>query len=723
MYAEHAVIKEESSPDGWGIKAEGAPNLQSFSIHTFAMGSSITRSFEAWMTSKNVNLSDHIVESLMEHQCDAIQFAWDSVAADNDTDVTGVVLAHHQGLGKTLTTLSIMSMFWESYPQGKHRMLVVAPKTCIVSWIDEFERWELSSKGRMIHCTKLGSVGDDTISWVNTKNSILLMSCDIFSSTFQNIDVQSNDPRTCVLKVAARVIQKNAFLAVLDEAHVAKSDRAKIHVGWMHLQTKRRVLLTGTPIQNNMHELWSVTNLVDPDKGTVLGARTESDFIELYAKPIAIGMMSTATSEEKAIMRRRMYVVEKLTEHVIHRRSDAVLAAELKDIKKYEFSVYLDLPPLLSEAYRAYLDAVNSSSQRKHFFADRQNLMAIVDRPDDFLKTVCAVHESEITSSDSVFCDALSIRSMNQDARSSLIDILSASSGIDTPKTVACASLVSAILGRGEKVVVMSESLMTLSSVRSYIMKNVKGVFDKVLTGNVSNDERYAIVNDMNSGESNVLFMSKAGTHGVTVTGANNIILLDQSFNPVYERQAIGRVYRKGQTKNVCVYKLCYFGTMEYWIMIRALKKIDMFKRIIDRQHIQLMPDLLAQLATSLPLSNENKRSPSILYTLVESPKKNRTDATSIRQDICEMHGFVDSALEVLLDDAENSSVLYVDDTDSYYVPDQSMNFTHTEKVEAMDLMMERIGPDTRAKTRILRKLADLRDAAIPLGKKARVMW
>lgn len=235
---------------------------------------------------------------LKTHQMDALMTALDALLGG----CYGTLVAHGMGLGKSFTTLSILKVWTARFKDS--RAIVICPKSMVNQWANELIRWE--------HVIDIDSYtvngGDDTISrtlrpWFR-HGGVVFVGHDQFKRSAEQFGITSKT------------------IVVVDEAHLLKQKQTNLYQTIQAMESTRRIFLTGSPVQNNLGEFYSLIELLAP---AILGA-TEGDFARLYANAIEHGMLKNATPAEvlecdkhiKALRWRVNYVVCEQSANILH---------------------------------------------------------------------------------------------------------------------------------------------------------------------------------------------------------------------------------------------------------------------------------------------------------------------------------------------------------------------------------------------------------------------
>ena len=401
----------------------------------------------------------------------------------------GVCLADDMGLGKTVQTIAFMLRMAKEGPA-----LVAAPASVVLNWRRELERFAPT-----LNVVVLNSAPDRHAA-VNaaSKGDVVLTTYGLFVTE-------------------SEVLQAKKWNTVcLDEAHVIKNRETKTSSAVMKLQAKNRIILTGTPVQNHLGELWNLYQFINPG---LLGSYDQ--FQHKYILPI-----------ELQDNKERSKQLKRIVQPFILRRTKQEVIEELPD------KTEITLPVELTENELAVYEVIRRRA--KQLLEDEQGGAVSVNTL------------AEITRLRQAACAAQLAEKEWEGGECSKINALM--------------SLLEEIVGGGNSVLVFSQFTSFLALVREALDKaKVDYIY---LDGAVPMKKREQLVQEFQHGEHPVFLISlKAGGLGLNLTGANYVIHLDPWWNPAIEQQATDRAYRIGQRQNVTVYHLISQHTIEEKIL------------------------------------------------------------------------------------------------------------------------------------------------------------
>ncbi|KAJ7372149.1 DNA repair and recombination protein rad54b [Desmophyllum pertusum] len=298
---------------------------------------------------RDVVVDPHVSQHLRPHQRDGVMFLYECVLGLRNFNGNGAILADDMGLGKTVQCISLI---WTLHKQGMYgghhsvkRTLIITPGSLVKNWSSEFRKW----------------LGNERLK-VYTVNSDKRVK-EFMNSPLYPVMIISYE---MFLRSVEEVRNIKFGLVVCDEAHRLKNTTIKTATMISGLKTKRRILLTGTPVQNDLKEFHSLVDACNPG---ILG--TQSCFRRLYEEPIVHGQQPDATSEEKLLGQTRAAELNRLTSMFFLRRTSEVnsryLPPKVESVvfcrpSLLQLSVYRHL--LTSRVVRSCLTSYSSGGSR-----------------------------------------------------------------------------------------------------------------------------------------------------------------------------------------------------------------------------------------------------------------------------------------------------------------------------------------------------------------------
>lgn len=422
------------------------------------------------------------------------------------------VLADDMGLGKTLQALTILSA---ERPPNAGPSLVICPKTVVSSWIDEARRFAPDLRVVSVE----GTVAERERLLKNAgKTDLLVTSYALFQ------------------RDAKRYRDIELYYAMLDEAQYVKNPKSATAAAVKTIRAKHRLALTGTPLENGVHELWSLFDFLMPG---LLG--DQAAFRAEFERPIR----DAADADALARLKRRV-------KPFLLRRTKETVAPELPP--RVEQTGWCTLVPSQAALYADVLASVRKdvfeAVERKGFARARIEILTALTR----LRQVCD-HPALIQKG---------------------IDRSEEHSG----KMAHALELVREAAEGGHKVLLFSQFTTMLDILRDGLDRI--GVGHETIEGKTL--KRAEVVERFRRDPNVSVFLLSlraAGT-GLTLTEADTVILYDPWWNPMVERQAMDRAHRIGQTKSVNVHKLACRGTIEERVLALQERKKAVFDAVVS---------------------------------------------------------------------------------------------------------------------------------------------
>ncbi|NXI50567.1 RA54B protein, partial [Chloroceryle aenea] len=548
-----------------------------------------------WMFNKaglpvvDVVVDPYIANNLRPHQREGITFLYECVMGMRVSGRFGAILADEMGLGKTLQCIALV---WTLLRQGVYgcrpllkRALIVTPGSLVKNWKKEFQKWLGSERIKVFTVDQDHKVEEFMGSPLY---SVLVISYEMLLR--------------CLDQVQA--IEFN--LLICDEGHRLKNTSIKTTTALSSLSCDRRIILTGTPIQNDLQEFYALIEFVNPG---ILGSA--STYRKIYEEPIVRSREPSASREEKELGENRAAELTRLTGLFILRRTQEVINKFLPP--KKESIIFCRPTALQLELYRKLLSSRVIRSCLQGGLENSPHLVCI-----GALKKLCnhprlLFHAMKEKSCDPV-CDARDESSLYE----GLMDVFpqdyasDAFLETDSGKLQVLVKLLAAIheLSSSERqagtrgdLVLVSNYTQTLNILQEMCKRH--GYSYTRLDGQTPVSQRQQIVDAFNSKFSPAflfLLSSKAGGVGLNLVGASHLILYDIDWNPATDIQAMARVWRDGQKRPVSIYRLLTTGSIEEKIYQRQISKQDLSGTVVDlsktSDHIHFSMEELRNLFT-----------------------------------------------------------------------------------------------------------------------------
>ena len=444
----------------------------------------------------------------------------------------GGILADDMGLGKTVQALALLAHAIEEHRAAAPvepfaPFLVVAPTSVISNWAAEAERFLPEAKVVTITETTAGKTPlAERVAGAHlvlTSYTLLRMDEDAYASYAAGLG-SGEGPGT-----------PGWGALLLDEAQFVKNTGTRAWSIARAMPARTKIAMTGTPLENNLMELWALLAIVAD--GLFPSARA---FRHLYARPAESGEDPAHAAATTARLRRRI-------RPLMLRRTKELVAAELP--AKNDVRVNLPLAP----GHRRIYDT--------HLQRERQKVLGLLEDMDKNRFTI--------------FQSLTLLRRLALDA--ALIDP-DAYEGVTSAKREYLVERLPELLAGGHRVLVFSQFTGYLKSIARALSE--KGIDHLYLDGSTRN--RAEVIEAFRAGGAPVFLISlKAGGFGLNLTEADHVFIMDPWWNPAAEQQAVDRIHRIGQEREVHVYRLVAEGTIEEKVMQLKASKAALFDAVV----------------------------------------------------------------------------------------------------------------------------------------------
>lgn len=509
-----------------------------------------------------VVIDPKLAKILRPHQREGIRFLYRCTAGLVHPKAKGCIMADEMGLGKTLQCLTLMWTLLKQGPRGKktiEKCIVVCPSSLVRNWANEIDKWlgvgVLNSLAIDGKSTKGSSIGDAIENWADaTGNGIVSPVLIISYETLRrNIEKLNN----C-----------EVGLVLADEGHRLKNGDSLTFNALNSINCERRIILSGTPIQNDLSEYFSLLNFANPG---LLGNRNE--FRKNYEIHILRGRDSLATDKEKEKGDAKLKELTELVQKFIIRRTNDILSKYLP--VKYEYVIFCGLSDMQKQLYNYFITSPDIKKLLKG--ENSQPLKAI-----GLLKKLCN-HPNLLSLPDDIEgCESLIPEDYKDDTNS-----MGRNREIQTWYSGKFQMLERFLFKidreTDDKIVVISNYTQTLDLVEKLCRQHKFGSLR--LDGTMNISKRQKLVDKFNKPDGKefvFLLSSKAGGCGINLIGANRLILMDPDWNPASDQQALARVWRDGQKKNCFIYRFISTGTIEEKIFQRQSAKMQLSSCVVD---------------------------------------------------------------------------------------------------------------------------------------------
>ncbi|XP_030755044.1 DNA repair and recombination protein RAD54-like [Sitophilus oryzae] len=498
---------------------------------------------------------------LRPHQREGVKFMYDCVTGVQIPGSYGCIMADEMGLGKTLQCITLLWTLVRQGPEAKPTIckgIIVCPSSLVKNWFNEINKW----LGGRLPALMIDGGSDVKKKLTQYMQGQGRMATPVLIISYETFRMHAN------------ILHSSEIgLVLCDEGHRLKNCENQTYRALMALNAKRRVLLSGTPIQNDLLEYFSLIHFVNEG---LLG--TSAEFKKKYENCILKGQDSLATPEERKKAVEKINELTTIVNKCLIRRTSALLTKYLP--VKFEMIVVCQLTPYQKQIYLNY---INSEAVKRTVLdgelgektpggtsslASITTLKKLCNHPDLILDKIIEGGEGFEKS-----INILPPKRGDMDVRPEL----------SSKMIVLDYFLANLRANYNDKVVIVSNWTQTLDLFEKLWTK--RGYQYVRLDGTMSIKKRAKIVESFNNPDSkDFIFMlsSKAGGCGLNLIGANRLIMYDPDWNPANDEQAMARVWRDGQQKPCYIYRFFCAGTIEEKIFQRQAHKKALSSTIVD---------------------------------------------------------------------------------------------------------------------------------------------
>ncbi|KAG4131868.1 hypothetical protein ERO13_D09G241400v2 [Gossypium hirsutum] len=431
------------------------------------------------------------------------------------------ILADEMGLGKTLQTISLLGYLHEYRGiTGPH--MVVAPKSTLGNWVNEIRRF----------CPVLRTVkflGNPEERRYIREELLVAGKFDVCVTSFE----MAIKEKSALRRFSWRYI-------VIDEAHRIKNENSLLSKTMRLYNTNYRLLITGTPLQNNLHELWALLNFLLPE--IFSSAETFDEWFQISGENDEQEVVQQLHKVLRPFLLRRL---KSDVEKGLPPKKETILKVGMSQMQKHYYRALLQKD----------LEVVNAGGERKRLLNIAMQLRKCCNHPYLFQG---AEPGPPYTTGDHLITNA--------------------------GKMVLLDKLLPKLKERDSRVLIFSQMTRLLDILEDYLM--FRGYLYCRIDGNTGGEDRDASIEAFNKpGSEKFVFLlsTRAGGLGINLATADVVILYDSDWNPQVDLQAQDRAHRIGQKKEVQVFRFCTEYTIEEKVIERAYKKLALDALVIQQ--------------------------------------------------------------------------------------------------------------------------------------------
>jgi len=456
----------------------------------------------------------------------------------HENNISGI-LADEMGLGKTLQTISFLGYLrYIRNIEAPH--LVIVPKSTLDNWAREFAKWTPDVNVFILQGDK-----EERANLMKTR----LIACD-FDVCITSYEI--------VIREKAQFKKFDWQYIVIDEAHRIKNEESMLSQIIRMFHSRNRLLITGTPLQNNLHELWALLNFILPD------VFSDSEAFDQWFLASNEGTPDPSVDAAEKDAKRQDQVIQQL-----HKVLQPFLLRRIKNdvekslLPKKEVNLYIGMSEMQRKWYQSILekdiDAVNGANGKRE---SKTRLLNIVMQ----LRKCCnhpylfegAEPGPPYTTDEHLVYNSQKLKVLDR--------------------------LLKKLKGEGSRVLIFSQMSRLLDILEDYCV--FRDYQYCRIDGQTDHSDRIKAIDDYNAPDSEkfvFLLTTRAGGLGINLTSADVVVLYDSDWNPQADLQAMDRAHRIGQTKQVKVFRLVTENAIEEKVLERATQKLRLDQLVIQQ--------------------------------------------------------------------------------------------------------------------------------------------
>ncbi|KAL5117997.1 helicase [Pleosporales sp. CAS-2024a] len=490
---------------------------------------------------------------LRDHQREGVKFLYECVMGMR-CEGEGAIMADEMGLGKTLQTITLLwtlmkqNPVYESQPVIR-KALVVCPAGLVDNWKREFRKWLGNERiGVFVANSKDKKITNFTM---GKAYNVMIVGYEMLRTVHEELKKGSG-----------------VDIVIADEGHRLKTASNKAMLAIQSLNTERRIILSGTPLQNDLGEFYTAIDFVNPG---LLGQR--SAFKRTFEAPIVRSRQPEASEAELEKGEARWKELVSLTGRFMIRRTADVLSKYLPP--KTEHIVFCKPTKAQAEAYRAILSSPFFSVAVGGNMDMALQLITVLKKACNSPSLIKTSKDSEATPSEmlQVLVPLVPAHVLNSHASSTKLRLLD--------------NLVHQLhTTTDEKIVIVSNYTTTLDMIEGMLL-SLSYTYLR-LDGSTPSGKRQGLVEKFNKTPKKTAFAfllsAKSGGVGLNLIGASRIVLFDIDWNPATDLQAMARIHRDGQKLPVKIYRFLVQGGIDEKIYQRQVMKMGLANAVVDNK-------------------------------------------------------------------------------------------------------------------------------------------
>ncbi|XP_050540454.1 DNA excision repair protein ERCC-6-like [Daktulosphaira vitifoliae] len=449
----------------------------------------------------------------------------------------GGILGDEMGLGKTIQIIVFFgALYWSRIKErrtgvrGLGSSIIVCPATLLYQWVEEFHKWCPPIRIAILHETGVFKGKPNVLIrevWSNK---------GIIITTYNGLLTHVDD-----------LLKFEWHYTILDEGHKIRNPNAKITIAVKHIKSNHRIIVSGSPIQNNLKELWSLFDFIFPSKLGTLPA-----FIKSFAIPITQGGYANATELQVATAYKCATILKDTIKPYLLRRLKCDIQSQISLPEKNEQVLFCRLTEEQKVLYKHFLDhsdlipeIINGNCK---VFVGISQLRTLCNHPDLFQNNIESGPYGHWKKSG---------------------------------KMIVVEALLKLWKKQGHRVLLFTQSVKMLHIFQSFMIEQNYSYLK--LEGSTSISSRQPLINKFNQDPSIFIMIltTKVGGLGVNLIGADRVIIYDPDWNPATDLQARERAWRIGQSSPVTIYRLLTAGTIEEKMYHRQIFKQFLTNKVL----------------------------------------------------------------------------------------------------------------------------------------------